>query len=129
MKSFSQLMATPSGVLSRLKQHSQTLKQLDKICKAHMPVPLNQHCHVANLREKTLVIHTDSSLIATRLRLQVPDLKQRWQGDSAMPTIDTVLVRVRPPENPIKPQCQNTAQVCSTQSTVDNGLENGGTKP
>jgi hypothetical protein len=96
MKSFSQLMANPSGVLSRLYQHGQMLKRLDKLFKASVPIPLNQHCHVVNLRETILVVHTDSSLWATRLRYMTPSLMQQWQRDRAMPTIDQVLVRVRP---------------------------------
>jgi len=89
-------MENPSGVLSRLYQHGQMLKRLDKLFKASVPIPLNQHCHVVNLRETILVVHTDSSIWATRLRYMTPSLMQQWQRDRAMPTIDQVLVRVRP---------------------------------
>jgi len=89
-------MASPSGVLHPLNQQSQFLKRLDKICKDSLPTPLNQHCHVANLRDKTLVIHTDSSLWATRLRLFVPVLKHQWQINQFAPGIDQIEVKVRP---------------------------------
>lgn len=89
-------MAKPSGILSHLNQHSQVIKQLDKMCKESLPSPLNQHCHVANLREKTLVIHADSSLWATRLRLIIPSLKLKWQKNQLMPIISQIEVRVRP---------------------------------
>jgi hypothetical protein len=95
-------MANPSGVLCRINQHSQTIKRLDNLSKASLPTPLNQHCHVANLRDKTLVIHAESNLWATRLRLLAPELLRRWQGDSSIPLIDQVLVRVRPPLIPEK---------------------------
>jgi hypothetical protein len=89
-------MANPSGVLSRLSQHGQMLKRLDKVFKASVPIPLNQHCHVVNFRETTLVVHTDSSLWATRLRYMTPSLMHQWQHDGTMPAIDQVLVKVRP---------------------------------
>jgi len=92
------IMAKPSGILCRLNRHSQMLKRLDRMCQESLPSPLNQHCHVANLREKTLVIHADSSLWATRLRLILPSLKLKWQENQLMPTISQVDVRVRPLE-------------------------------
>lgn len=96
MKSFRQLMANPSGVLSGLLQHSKTIKRLDKIFQASLAAPLNQHCYVANFREKTLVVHTDSSIWATQLRYMAPELLLQWQQDSTMPRIDKLEVRVRP---------------------------------
>jgi hypothetical protein len=96
MKSFRQLIANPSGVLKRLLQHSETIKQLNKIFQASLSDSLKQHCHVANFRQKILVVHTDSSIWATRLRYMAPELLYQWQLDSAMPTIDKIVVRVRP---------------------------------
>ncbi|MDM8557642.1 DUF721 domain-containing protein [Candidatus Marithioploca araucensis] len=109
MKSFSQLMARPTGILCRLLQHCQTIKQLNKIFRISLSAPLSQHCYVANLRDKTLVIHTDTSLWATRLRYMIPELLCKWQQDMSMPTIDQVEVRVRPAlESKHCPQAVNT---------------------
>lgn len=96
MKSFSQLMTNPSGVLCRLLQHSQTLNRLEKILRGSLPTPLNQHCYLANLREKTLVVYTDSSLWAIRLRLIVPDLLHGWQQNAFIPAIEKIEVKVSP---------------------------------
>jgi hypothetical protein len=96
MKSFSQLMASPTGILCRLLQHSETIKQLNKIFKTSLSAPLSQHCYVANLRDKTLVVHTDTSLWATRLRYMTPELLEKWQQDISIPTIDQIEVRVCP---------------------------------
>jgi hypothetical protein len=97
MKSFGQLLANSSGILCHLSHHSQTLKQVEKIFKESLPSPLNRHCHIANLREQTLVVNTDSSLWATRLRYIIPELKQRWRQNRLMPIINQVIVQVRPP--------------------------------
>jgi len=96
MKSFGQLLANSYGFLCQLSQHSQMLERVDKLFQDSLPIPLNQHCHVANLREQTLIVHTDSSLWATRLRLIIPELKQLWRKNQSIPTINQVIVQVRP---------------------------------
>ena len=108
MKSFSQLMTSASGRLCHLSKHSHKLQMLDNIVKDSLPAPLNQHCYVANLREKTLVVHTDSSIWATRLRYMIPFLVLRWQRDVSMPTIEQIDVKVRPLSNPLSKNHQTT---------------------
>jgi len=102
MKSMRQLIANPSSILYRLLQHSQTLEQLDNRLQASLPIPLQQHCYIANLRNNTLVVHTDSSLWATRLRYLTPELLYRWQQEKSMPTIDKIEIRIRPLGTSIK---------------------------
>lgn len=97
MKSFGQLLANSYGFLCQLSQHSQMLEQVEKRFQDSLPIPLNQHCHVANLRKQTLIVHTDSSLWATRLRLIIPELLPLWRQNQSMPTINQVIVQVRPP--------------------------------
>jgi hypothetical protein len=97
MKSFGQLLANSYGFLCQLSQHSQMLERVDKLFQDSLPIPLYPHCHVANLREQTLIVHTDSSIWATRLRLIMPELKQLWGQNTLMPTINQVIIQVRPP--------------------------------
>jgi len=96
MKSFSQIMTNPSNRLYRLLQHSQYLNQLNGWVQANLPAPLNQHCYIANLREQILVVYTDSSVWATRLRYQAPTFLTRWQDDRFLPTILKIEIKVRP---------------------------------
>lgn len=96
MKSIKQLLATPSSILYRLLQHNQLLEQLDNWLQASLPIPLQQHCCIANLRNTTLVVHTDSSLWATRLRYLTPELLYRWQQEKSMPTINKIEIKIRP---------------------------------
>jgi len=95
MKSVNYLMANSSGRLNYLLQHSQLIKKIDKIFNKSLPETLKQHCHVANLRDKTLVVHSDSSLWATQLRYMASDLLHQWQQEKAMP-VEQLEVRVRP---------------------------------
>ncbi len=96
MKNFSQLMSHPTNVLYQLHQHGQFIQQLQQVLQGDLPAPLNQHCYIANLRDKILVIHTDSALWATRLRYLVPDLLTQWQRDSKIPPFEKIVVKVRP---------------------------------
>lgn len=95
MKSVNHLMANSSGRLNYLLQHSQLIQKIEKIFNDSLPETLKQHCHVANLRDQTLVVHSDSSLWATQLRYMASDLLQQWQNETAMP-IEQLEVRVRP---------------------------------
>jgi hypothetical protein len=95
MKSVNHLMANSSGRLNYLLQHSQLIKKIDQIFNKSLPETLKQHCHVANLRDKTLVVHSDSSLWATQLRYMTSELLQQWQKEKAMP-VEQLEVRVRP---------------------------------
>jgi hypothetical protein len=101
MKSVSQLLShQQSNVLHQLQQHSVLFERFQKELEVSLPTPLNQHCRIANVREKTIVIHADSSLWATRLRFLSPDLIRKWQQDTALTSefhqIEKIEVRVRP---------------------------------
>jgi hypothetical protein len=99
MKSFSQLIAHPQTRLLRgLQQHAQQLQHLQKILQMELPTPLNQHCYLANLREQTLIIHTDSALWAMRLRYLSPELIVKWHQDTSLGLsfIEKIEVKVRP---------------------------------
>jgi hypothetical protein len=96
MKLFGQLMINNSGILSNLSAHHNILQKLNNRLQEYLPTPLNQHCKVANFREKTLVIYTESSLWATRLRYITPTLLVQWQQDNLMSIIEQLEIRVRP---------------------------------
>jgi len=98
MKSVNQLMVKSSGRLNYLLQHSKLIKKLDKIFNESLPEKLKQHCHVANLRDKTLVIYSDSSLWATQLRYMASDLLQ--QLEKTMP-VEQLEIKVRPAKSKI----------------------------
>lgn len=95
MKLFGQLMISNSEILSHLSAHNNTLQKLNNKFQEYLPTPLNQHCQVANFREKTLVIHTESSLWATRLRYITPTLIGKWQKDTNV-EIEHLEIKVRP---------------------------------
>ncbi|MCK5718305.1 MAG: DUF721 domain-containing protein [Thiomargarita sp.] len=89
-------MINPTGFLSHLLHHCDMLKQLNKIVKASLPVPLNQHCHVANFRNNILIIYSDSPLWANRLRFMTPELVSQLRQNRVSPTIEHIEIKVRP---------------------------------
>ena len=58
------------------------LEQHDRALSAHIPVPLAQHCQLANIRDNQLIYLVDSPLWHSKLRLQQQTLltRARQQG-------------------------------------------------
>lgn len=60
--------------LQRLERELNAQKMLLTDVRQCLPADLAQHCAAAQLRERTLVLHTDSPAWATRLRYLAPQL-------------------------------------------------------
>lgn len=100
MKKLSHLIADSTGVLQSLRQHAHLVQRLQQLLSVSLPEPINQHCYIANLHETTMVIYVDSSLWATQLRYLAPEIIESWQRNKvllALPVIDQIEVKVRPP--------------------------------
>ncbi len=88
------------GTLPRLLDHSRALAQLDQALRKALPEPLNEHCHVINLRGQTLTLAADSPAWATRLRYQSRTVLQHLTRLQSV-TVRTIQVRIAP-EQPTK---------------------------
>jgi len=95
-------MTNPSGLLHLILKHSSSIQRIDQIFRASLPPPLEQHCCVANLRDKTLIIHADSSLWATNLRYLTPEILRCWHNNPTMSIIEKICIRVLPPHDTAK---------------------------
>lgn len=91
-------IVTQSTVLQQLLQRSKHLQLINYKAQSLLPPTLNQHCYVANLKEKVVVMHVHSSIWATQLRFFVPDFISLWQQDSFLQhlPISKVETKVRP---------------------------------
>lgn len=89
-----------SGRLSRLCNHIQMLRGLQTKLRDYLEPPLNEHVIVADYRQDTLVIHTDSSAWAERTRYRTPDILVLFKDD--LPGIRTVRIKNPPVEEPIQ---------------------------
>ena len=87
----SKILSSSHDGLRRLTSISKRLQILNKRIQNYLPAPLNSHCHVANLNERTLVLMVDSPIWATKIRLFLPKLINA-AGDQ----IDNIEIKVRP---------------------------------
>ncbi|MDB2705336.1 DUF721 domain-containing protein [Pseudomonadota bacterium] len=89
------IIYSKSSQLSKLSQRVQQLEQLNVILKQVMPPQFSDHCHLANVNEHTLVIHTDNASYASLLRFQAPTLCSALSKHLPQ-IVNKIDVRVRP---------------------------------
>jgi len=66
------LLNNANAGLAKVIQRSKELKKLTNTLKNLVDSPLNEHIYVANIRDKTLVIGTDSAVWHTRIKYLAP---------------------------------------------------------
>lgn len=86
-----------SGPLSPLLARARNFEVLDEQVRALLPLPLQPHCHVLTLHDRTLVLAADSPVWAARLRFHAPKLVKQLSRQQSV-VIRTARVRVIPPE-------------------------------
>ncbi|MFQ5469788.1 MAG: DUF721 domain-containing protein [Gammaproteobacteria bacterium] len=94
-KSVKGILST-SEHLSKLIQFANQLEKLTRITRSCLPTPVNNHVNVANLKDNTLIIHTDSATWATQLRFHLPDLLRQLRIDHNLKSICSIRTKVVP---------------------------------
>jgi len=97
MKTINQLIQGQASGLAYIVQRSRLIQQIDKLFKTYLPLSIGGHCHIVNIRDKTLVIHTDSAAWANRLRYMIPEFLAYWQADDQLKTItiENIEIKIR----------------------------------
>jgi len=86
-----------------LKKRTQELRHLTSLLRSGLPPECDGHYHVANIRDRTLVIMTDSPVWTTRLRQLGPAILTLLQ-DSGRKNLMHIRVFSRPAQSaPVKP--------------------------
>jgi len=99
-------------ILSKLSERTQQLSKLDDVLQQVMPAQFASHCHLANINDHTLIIHTDNASYASLLRFQAISLCKAISEH--LPQIVNKL------EVKVKPKLQAPlAEVMSKQSLPD----------
>ena len=91
------------STLENLRVHAQRLVELQHHVDAALPAALAATCHVANIKDGTLLIHADNGAVAAKLRHATPRLLEALcaQGVPLVSVkIATRPVRAAPPERP-----------------------------
>lgn len=104
MRKLASLLYKESGSLQRSLEHSRRLKQLDYGIRSLLPADLANHCQTANLRNNSVIMQADSTVWATRLRYQVPELLKQLRCHDALKGLKTIRVTVAPLSGPQPPK-------------------------
>lgn len=82
-------------MLFKLVQHAQLVEKLNHTLHQTLPLQFSAHCHLANIKNQTLIIHTDNASFASLIRFQVPALCKTFSAQLKMP-ISGIEIKVRP---------------------------------
>lgn len=82
-------------MLAKLTQHAQLIEKLNHTLHQSLPLQFSAHCHLANIKNQTLIIHTDNASFASLIRFQVPALCKTFGEHLKMP-ISHIEIKVRP---------------------------------
>lgn len=78
----------------RLVTSSTKLYTLQKLVRLHLPPNLASHCHLANYKEYTLLLHADSPAWANRIRLESLQLQQKISNFQEFRGIRRIVIHV-----------------------------------
>lgn len=91
------------STLDNLREHAQRLIGLQQHVDAALPAALAAACHVANMRDGTLLIHADNGAVAAKLRQATPRLAEAL-GAQGVPLAGIKIairpIHAAPPERP-----------------------------
>ncbi|MES9844714.1 MAG: DciA family protein [Candidatus Sedimenticola sp. PURPLELP] len=95
----SEFLRTDSKIRELLSKNHSQQKLLIKI-RALLPSPLNQHCHAVVTEERRIILYTDSSAWASRLRFFSKDLSTQLNQHGIR--VEKVTIRVMIGNSPKK---------------------------
>ncbi len=102
-----------NSALSKIRQHAQLLEQMNHLFQQQLPAQFSAHCKLANIHDKTLIIHTDNASYSSLLRFQAPSLCQSLSQKLGI-DINTIDVKVRPHYRPFEKQSTNPLSLPTT---------------
>src|SRR5690625_607402 len=89
------LLHTASSDFGLVVRHAQYLRRLRDAVISTLPEAATAHVHVAGMHDTQLVIHTDNTGWATRLRYAEPGIR-RALAQRLRLHVDRIRIRVRP---------------------------------
>jgi hypothetical protein len=105
-KEINSILAYRNDTVSALYHHALELIDLQNQLKALLPAPLDSHVAVASCRNGILTVHADSAAWAARLRFEVPAMLEKINETARDAHVQTIRVKVRPPESIREPDHQ-----------------------
>jgi len=94
--SIGQVLSNSSGGFAQVLERAKQLRKLTFQLRSMVDAPLNEHIHVANVRDNTLIIGTDSSVWHTRIKYLAPSLLEQMKKVKGLEGLQKVEFRVQP---------------------------------
>jgi hypothetical protein len=130
-KPVASILSGRDSALNSLLERTQYLRQLTQALRDSLDAQLAEHVTVANLREQTAVITTDTPAWLTQLRYQAPTILRLLKTFPGLENLQKVQFKIQPTSNtpPTGPSRRATLSTASAQflqsaalSTEDDAL-------
>ena len=95
-KSVNQLLNESTTGLTQVLQRATQLRRLSAELRNLLDKPLNEHIYVANVRDNTVVIGTDSSIWHSRVKYLGPMILEHLQSLKGWSLLQNIEFRVQP---------------------------------
>ena len=102
------------SVIQKLLSKSHEQQVLLRQVRSQLPAPLNEHCVAAVIKARRLLIYTDASIWASRLRFSSRDLLRQLAGNGI--NLEKITVRVMLSKSPPKHAKSHPARQLSTEN-------------
>ena len=117
-KSFQQLLQNQVTLLGTILKKSNYLQSLNQLLQQQLEASYHPYCHIANLRESTLILEIRSSAWATRLRFQLPELLNKLQQLDEFKTVKEITYYIQTPDRASDSLPKPTLQLSPETSAV-----------
>ena len=91
-----QLLNDSSTGLAQVLNRAKELRKLTFKLKSLVDEPLNEHIHVANIRNNILIIGTDSAVWHTRIKYLAPTILDQMKLIKGLENLQRIEFRVQP---------------------------------
>lgn len=122
-KPVANILSRRNSALTSLLERAQYLRQVTQALRDGLDAPLAEHVTVANLREHTAVITTDTPAWLTQLRYQAPHILRLLQTFPGLEELQKVQLKIQPasqtpPAGPSRRAILSTASAQFLQSAA-----------
>lgn len=93
----------PGDTLGPLLQHAARLARLNRGLQQHLPAPLGEHCKLADTRDETALVYTDSSAWAVKIRYEEAYILEILRSLGEAAPLTRIRVKIIPPPVPPPP--------------------------
>ena len=116
-KPVANILSRHGSALTPLLERAQYLQQLTQALRDSLDAQLAEHITIANLREETAVITTDTPAWLTQLRYQAPNILRLLKAFPGLENLQKVQLKIQPASNtpPTGPSRRASLSTASAQ--------------